>query len=345
MTQASAIKRRTTSQLSRLALGVGVAVGMFPVTAQAFVMPDPLNYKQAGESSCSVRRIEPAAAAGPVESADTGKTSAILAGQPSALDMIRQQQGQVAENAPAVSLSSVTNVSVSYSASCFTAGSLEAPVPVLAPAVAVQPPSNDFLGSSRVGIRNTPFNAEWQRVSTAELSSWNVEALLGGDRRVDVETLSLVNRWANQSIEYADDIANYGSRDYWATAGETLRSGRGDCEDFAILKYQMLASLGFDRRHMFLTLARDLVRNADHAVLIVRVDGRPYMLDNATDVLLPARTSYDYRPTMSFNTESAWLHGRTVAASAAIGSQLRQPQLSYLSDNAVSRARVTGLSR
>jgi len=56
---------------------------------------------------------------------------------------------------------------------------------------------------------------------------------------------------------------------------------------------------------MYLTLARDLARNADHAVLIVRMDGEYFMLDNATDALLPANVSHDYRATMSFNSESA----------------------------------------
>ena len=100
-----------------------------------------------------------------------------------------------------------------------------------------------------------------------------------------------------------------GTRDYWATAGETLGDGFGDCEDYAILKYQMLAALGFDTRGMYLTLARDLARNADHAVLVVRVDGQHYLLDNATNLVLPADRTYDYRPTMSFSSESDWLHG------------------------------------
>lgn len=349
MSQAQAKHRSTASQLSRLVLGACLVVGLLPATAQAFVMPDPLTFKQSSASSCAVRRIEPAAAARPAENGDATKTTAILGGQPSALDLIRQQQAQLTpETARTVSLSSAPDIAGSFARSCVTASSLAQPlhlaVPTLAPAITVQSSSESFLGSSRVGIRNTPFNDDWERVSSANLASRNVAALLGGDGQVDVETLSLVNRWANSRIEYADDIANYGARDYWATANETLRSGRGDCEDFAILKYQMLAALGFDRRHMFLTLARDLVRNADHAVLVVRVNGRNYMLDNATDVLLPASVSYDYRPTMSFNTQSAWLHGFSAPATTASASRPANTQLSYLSDSAVSNARVTGFN-
>ncbi len=56
-------------------------------------------------------------------------------------------------------------------------------------------------------------------------------------------------------------------------------------------------------------LARDLVRNADHAVLIVKHDGRYYMLDNATNQLLDASQTHDYRATMSFTAGRAFLHG------------------------------------
>jgi predicted transglutaminase-like cysteine proteinase len=60
---------------------------------------------------------------------------------------------------------------------------------------------------------------------------------------------------------------------------------------------------------MILTIARDLVRNADHAVLIVRHDGRYYMLDNASDELFDASSAHDYRPILSFGNSQTWLHG------------------------------------
>jgi predicted transglutaminase-like cysteine proteinase len=60
---------------------------------------------------------------------------------------------------------------------------------------------------------------------------------------------------------------------------------------------------------MVLTIARDLARNADHAVLVVRLDGRYYMLDNATDQVLDASASHDYRPVLSFSDSQTWLHG------------------------------------
>ncbi len=313
-------------------------------------MPDPLTFVGEKTASCPAHNFEPAAGGttvtpsvtGPSYGAVTTKSATILGGQVSTLDRIRQQQGQLAAKADAAA----RDTPAALASSCFGAApamSLAATTPSTLPAAQVARGSDNFLGSSRIGIGQTPFDHDWQRVSAQELAPANVYGLVGSGLPANAQTLSQVNRWANRQIEYAEDLSNYGSRDYWATAGETLRSGRGDCEDFAILKYQMLAALGFDRSQMYLTLARDLVRNADHAVLVVRVEGRHYMLDNAVDVLLPASISHDYRPTISFSSESAWLHG--LASPALAASTSRPEQLSYLSDNAVSSARVTGFNK
>ena len=327
--------------MPELLLGVCASACLLPATAQAIAIPKSVQATDASPFACSSRTLTPAAPSTASYDGVTTKSDAILGGQPSALDLIRQQQSGVTATAspaagPATTLSHTT---LPAPGACFVSiASVEMPS---TPSVTATAAADTFLGSGRVGIRRTPFNDDWQRVSGNRLSSNRIDNLLGAGGEVSIETLSLVNRWANRRIAYTDDATNYGARDYWATAEETLASGRGDCEDYAILKYQMLAGLGFDRSSMYLTLARDLVRNADHAVLVVRVGGRFYMLDNATDVLLPAHVSYDYRATMSFNSESAWLHGYTNQSRPAA-----QPQtLAYRSDNALLNARVTGLSR
>lgn len=60
----------------------------------------------------------------------------------------------------------------------------------------------------------------------------------------------------------------YGRADHWAPAPETFRRGTGDCEDFAIAKMELLATLGISRDKIRLILARDLVRNFYHALLM-----------------------------------------------------------------------------
>jgi predicted transglutaminase-like cysteine proteinase len=289
------------------------------------------------ESSCA-RSAQIAPAAGEIAPAQpVSKSQAILGGTMSALDRIRAQQASLEQ--PQVSVIQADSPVGSAPAACSA---------LQLPTLAVErswggtaPDATTFLATNRIAIGKTAFNAKWARVSGAHLSREKVQALVGTHAVTDPATLQDVNRWVNRSITHVEDRVLWGSRDYWATATETLNLHRGDCEDVAILKYQMLQALGVDEKDMYLTLARDLARNADHAILIVRQDGRWYMLDNATDAILPAGDlSYDYRPTLSFNSESAWLHGARI-------EPRRQPQqqFAYLSVSAMSKPRVIGFSR
>jgi predicted transglutaminase-like cysteine proteinase len=209
-----------------------------------------------------------------------------------------------------------------------------APIPV--------PSGEDFLASRRISVGSTPFDSAWRRVSERPLSRASVSKLLGRPPGQGQELLAQVNRWVNGRIEFTRDARLYGQRDFWASAAQTLKTGKGDCEDYVILKYHMLAALGVERSKMYLTVTRDLVRNEDHTVLIVKLGDEHFMLDNATDTVLPANLSYDYRAVMTLSSQGFWVHGLTKAPRmAALGSR----RLAYFSDNAVSSARVTGLNR
>jgi predicted transglutaminase-like cysteine proteinase len=174
---------------------------------------------------------------------------------------------------------------------------------------------NAILGTLSVAIKHSPFDRDWAAVS-AKQGSRKMQRVLAatgarhsGDRAAQVEA---INRWVNRSIKFGEDRDVYGRADYWAPAGETLRRGIGDCEDFAIAKMELLSALGISRDKMRLVVARDLVRNADHAVLVVTLADGPVMLDNMTDQLLDARLPNDYRPIMSFSQNAKWVHGYAV---------------------------------
>jgi predicted transglutaminase-like cysteine proteinase len=170
--------------------------------------------------------------------------------------------------------------------------------------------SQDFLASRRVSIGHTSFDGAWDRVRQAGLPRGVGRDLLAAAQATPGKAmLAAVNSWANARIRYVEDRELYGQADFWASASETLRRRAGDCEDIAIAKMQVLAAMGVPRDAMYLTLARDLVRGSDHAVLVVRLEDRNWLLDNATDQLLDASQSYDYRPIMSFSAGNKWLHG------------------------------------
>jgi predicted transglutaminase-like cysteine proteinase len=182
--------------------------------------------------------------------------------------------------------------------------------------------SGDFLLSKRLPVKRTGLDDQWRRVRAgvlpreARTQVARISRLAQGE--VSELALQQVTSWANQRIRYAEDRDLYGRPDYWATAQSTIRRGAGDCEDIAIVKMQMLAALGVARDDMYLTVARDLVRSVDHALLIVRVGEKHWILDNGTDQVVDANATYDYRPIMSFSSGRKWLHGYSAKSRLAL---------------------------
>jgi len=88
-----------------------------------------------------------------------------------------------------------------------------------------------------------------------------------------------VNWYVNKRVRFVDDQRRWGRADVWSAANETLNSGKGDCEDYAIAKLAMLRRAGVADKDLYLVILKDTVRRADHAVLVVRArhdDGRDH---------------------------------------------------------------------
>lgn len=238
------------------------------------------------------------------------KAAAILGGQGSALDAIRRQQGGFPGSPAAPALARAASADMTALAPAARMAPLNRPcaqAPSFASSRRLGP--DDYLGSRRVAIGRTHFDADWRRVKAERVGlARELQRMIGGaaDRTA---TLGAVNRWVNREIAYVEDRELFRRGDYWAGAKRTLRLRQGDCEDIAIAKMQLLAAAGVPRADMVLTIARDPVRRADHAVLIVRSGGGYVMLDNTTDLLLDARQDNEYRPVLSLGESRSWLHG------------------------------------
>jgi predicted transglutaminase-like cysteine proteinase len=296
---------------------------LFAQPAQAalgmMAMPMAVTSALAAVDSCPADAAAVPSPAMPAQS----KAAALLGGQASQLELMRQQQAGAAPVAARFASSGVPEpgagaelapgignpgCSAGFGLSVRTA--LPAPRYGTAPLLPAAASPDTILASKRLAIRNTPFDREWNRVRGSGLTKSVVSAAVGRGRgKPGLTAIAAVNTWANTTIRYVEDRELYGQADRWATAGETLRQGAGDCEDIAIVKMQLLASQGVSREDMQLVIARDLVRGADHAVLVVRLGNRNWLLDNATDQVLDASPSYDYRPIMSFSAGKKWIHG------------------------------------
>lgn len=249
-------------------------------------------------------------------SARVAKSAAIMGGQMSSLERMRlEQSGQAAPAAMAPAAAPALAPQVL--AACATLSAVDTANRALAvdmrqPVRAITPAAGRFLGTERIRIGRTRFDASWERVSAGELSRRDVRRAIGKLPQGRDALLSQVNRWVNQKIEYRDDRVQFGQNDYWADARLTLSTRSGDCEDYAILKMQMLAAAGVAREDMMLTLARDTIQRTDHAVLLVRHEGEWVMLDMASDRVAPASMDYGYKPVMSFAANERFIHGTPV---------------------------------
>lgn len=302
-----------------------VAIGLVGISGQAaaFVVTPSFTTSSLKPEGCDrpvVGLGAVAPASSPGLSPEMSKASAILGGRMSALERMQQEQ-QALVAAPTTSL---TQVAAAPAGTTMAGGILvpgigaadcnrfSLPMRSAPPVGSKRPGGDDFLLTHRLPVSRTAFDAEWNRVNRAVLAPSAVHRLLPAQlrgARADLDSVEQVNAWTNRRIRYVEDAKLFGTADHWAEAGATLRRRAGDCEDIAIVKMQLLAGLGVPRSDMYLTIARDLARHADHALLVVRISDRYWVLDNATDRLLDANVNLDYQPVLSFNGEQKWLHG------------------------------------
>ena len=280
------------------------AAALAPSTAHAASKLVNAKSVTGGKAACPV--VAGAAAAA---QADISRT--LLGGAPSALDRIRAEQA-AASTAPVPvampvrqTLEPASPAPVSFAAPVADCGMS----PIAAPFARTD--ADAELGTRAIPVKRTRFDNRWDRVRRAapaalmQAELHRANASRGLDER---ELLVRVNQWVNREIAYVGDDRNYRQRDFWATAEQTITRGKGDCEDFAILKMQMLRAAGIDPERMKLVLLRDLAANADHAFLLVQTDAGKLVLDNVTDRLYDGSQANAVRPVLSFSGNRRWVH-------------------------------------
>lgn len=129
----------------------------------------------------------------------------------------------------------------------------------------------------------------------------------GNEPRVEatpqrLSELDEVNRRVNAQIVPATDQEIYGVTEYWA-----LPTDRGDCEDYALLKRQILMKRGWPSSALLLTVVRD-ERGDGHAVLTARTAQGDLILDNKVSDIRPwHQTGYRFVMRQSFVEPRMWM--------------------------------------
>jgi predicted transglutaminase-like cysteine proteinase len=98
--------------------------------------------------------------------------------------------------------------------------------------------------------------------------------------------VGLINRAVDLAISPASDEAQWGVSDRWSAPFETLQSNRGDCEDYATLKYLALRAAGIGEDDVKIVILKNVFPDEDHAAVAVRADGEWLILDNRTLTLV-----------------------------------------------------------
>jgi predicted transglutaminase-like cysteine proteinase len=112
-----------------------------------------------------------------------------------------------------------------------------------------------------------------------------------------------INRRVNRLITPETDLKHYGVAEFWTLPTD----GRGDCEDYALLKRHELFKLGWPSSALLITVVSD-EKGEGHAVLTARTTAGDFILDNKVDdVRLWNQTPYRFLVRQSSLNPRAWV--------------------------------------
>lgn len=118
-----------------------------------------------------------------------------------------------------------------------------------------------------------------------------------------LKAITNVNKWVNSNIEPVSDMAHWGVADHWDYPDD----GKGDCEDYLLLKRKHLIEAGFPRSALLVTVVKDK-KGEGHAVLTVKTDRGEFILDNMTDKILSwDKTGYRFVKRQSQEDQNVWV--------------------------------------
>ena len=112
-----------------------------------------------------------------------------------------------------------------------------------------------------------------------------------------------VNRWVNGHVQPVSDMDHWGLVDRW----DYPIDGRGDCEDYALLKRKMLIEIGFPKPGFVDDGGQGRSREG-HAILTLKTNKGEFVLDNLNDETRPWTASgYRFVKRQSQQDPDVWV--------------------------------------
>ena len=134
--------------------------------------------------------------------------------------------------------------------------------------------------------------------------------------------LDEVNRWVNQTITPQTDFDHYGVKEYWTIPTD----GKGDCEDYELLKRHMPIERGWPSGALLVTVVMDENKEG-HAVLTARTQAGDLILDNKTnEVRAWAKTTYEFVMRQSSRNPQMWVYLEPAPEKAPVPIAVLRPR-------------------
>ena len=117
-----------------------------------------------------------------------------------------------------------------------------------------------------------------------------------------LKDIERVDRQVNAAVAPVTDMDHWGVVDRW----DYPTDGKGDCEDYALLKRRILIHMGYPRQALLMTVVKDL-EGEGHAILTVKTSRGEFVLDNLDDkVLAWSDTGYKFIKRQSQADPNVW---------------------------------------
>ncbi len=115
--------------------------------------------------------------------------------------------------------------------------------------------------------------------------------------------INRVNHWVNAHVQPESDMDHWSLVDRW----DYPLDGKGDCEDYALLKRKMLIEMGFPRQALLMTVVKDESQEG-HAILTLKTNKGEFVLDNLNSETKPwTTTGYRFVKRQSQEDPNVWV--------------------------------------
>lgn len=161
------------------------------------------------------------------------------------------------------------------------------------------------IEEQKLELKQRPCNQTNQLTCNYEQFQGFVSGLKGKDK---LTQLREINQLVNKA-RYIPDQDNWSQKDYWNTPLEFM-ARFGDCEDHAITKFMALEILNYTVQDYRIVAVQDLNLKVGHAVLVVEVDGKSYLLDNQINQVVEVTSVRHYQPVFSISRTTWWRHSK-----------------------------------